>query len=80
MGTGVRVESGKSLTMSDNSNFDTFLVELQKEAEEQAKLSRTRILPSQLDWLTSAIGNYPWQTVAMLSFATAVLVQLVKNL
>lgn len=66
--------------MTDKSNFDLFLRELQKEAEEQAKLSSSRILPSQLDWLTSAIGNYPWQTVAIFSLATAICVQIVKNL
>lgn len=61
------------------NDIDTFLVQLQKEAENQAKLSKTRILPSHLDGLTSLVGRYAWQTVTLASFFTTVAVQILKR-
>lgn len=66
--------------MITHDNIDTFLAELQKEAEHQAKLHQTRVLPAQLDWLTSLVGRYPWQTLIVLSFFTALSVNIVKML
>ncbi len=44
-----------------------FLRQLQHQAELQSHLSTTRVLPKHADWLTTWIGNNPWQTLVMLS-------------
>lgn len=66
--------------MITHTNVELFLEELQKEAENQAKISQTRILPAQLDWLTSLIGRYPWQTLLFVSFLTAAGIHIFKLL
>ncbi len=48
-----------------------FLEQLQSQAQKQAVLHEKRILPRQLDNITSFIGNYPWQVIGVLSFITA---------
>lgn len=50
-----------------------FLLKLEKQAELQARIYHTRVLPSRLDVLTAFIGNYPWQTILFLSGITALL-------
>lgn len=52
-----------------------FLVKLQAEAKLQARLHEQRILPHQVDWLTSLIGRYPWQVLLVASGLTAVVVE-----
>lgn len=52
-------------------NQSSFVARLQAEAALQSQLHQRRFLPSQLDWLTSLIGNYPWQVVLILSGLTA---------
>lgn len=49
-----------------------FLTVLQEQAEKQSQLHKTRILPKNVDWLTSMIGNYPWQFILGLSILGAV--------
>lgn len=44
-----------------------FLTKLQAEAKLQAKLHQHRVFPTQLDWLTSFIGRYPWQVLLVAS-------------
>ena len=46
---------------------EDFLTQLQYQARVQAKLNASRILPRQADWVTAVIGNYPWQTLIILS-------------
>ena len=48
-----------------------FLQSLQQQAALQSKLSTTRVLPSQLDHFTTFVGNYPWQTILVLSGLSA---------
>jgi len=50
-----------------------FLVRLQEEAALQARLHHRRLLPSQLDFVTSFIGKYSWQVLVVLSGLAAVL-------
>lgn len=55
-----------------------FLSELQKEASIQKKLNQERIFPEYFDGLTSLIGNYPWQTLLLLSAVSTILLELLK--
>lgn len=56
-------------------NKGDFLAQLQIQAEKQAKLHHSRLLPTQLDGLTSFVGHYPWQVMACLSLVAALLVE-----
>lgn len=58
---------------------DTFLERLQSQAAKQAVLNKERIFPSQLDGLTSFIGNYPWQTLIVVSILSALCLELVMR-
>ncbi len=49
-----------------------FLSNLEHQASLQAKLNSSRLLPKQLDSITSLIGNYPWQTLLAISGITAI--------
>lgn len=49
----------------------SFLDQLEQEAQKQSHLAQTRLLPRQLDWLTSLVGTYPWQTLLVASGVTA---------
>lgn len=51
-----------------------FLARLNQEAALQAKIHHHRLLPSQLDVFTSALGRYPWQLLLVVSGVTALLV------
>ncbi len=53
-----------------------FLNKLQHQAQKQAVLHEKRFLPRQLDWIASLIGNYAWQIILLLSFSTAVIIEL----
>ena len=48
-----------------------FIIQLEKEAQKQAILHENRLLPRQLDWLTTMVGNYAWQVILILSLLTA---------
>lgn len=50
-----------------------FLQKLQAQAKEQSKLVGSSIIPKQLDWLTSLIGQYPWQFLLIISGISAYL-------
>ncbi len=63
--------------MSDTP-INVFLEQLQQEAEDQAKLHTTRVLPQGLDWLTSLIGRYPWQTLLLTSGLTACIISVLS--
>jgi hypothetical protein len=52
-----------------------FLSKLEEEARLQAQLHTQRLIPAQLDWLTSLIGNYPWQFLLFFSGLTAVVLE-----
>jgi hypothetical protein len=54
-----------------------FLHQLQLQAEKQARLHYTRLLPPQLDFVTSFIGHYPWQVILVLSALTALVTEIV---
>jgi hypothetical protein len=56
------------------SNVD-FLSKLQAEAKLQARLHQQRVLPTQVDWLTSLVGNYPWQFLIVLSGLVALFIK-----
>jgi hypothetical protein len=49
-----------------------FLKQLQAQAELQATLSTSRVLPKHIDWLTAYIGSHPWQTLVFLSTISTV--------
>jgi hypothetical protein len=53
--------------MSAKLGNQDFLAQLQQQAELQATLNTSRVLPKQADWLTAFIGNHPWQTLVILS-------------
>lgn len=55
-----------------------FLAKLEQEAARQAKLYHQRVLPPQLDRVTTLIGKYPWQVILILSGFTAVFMELSK--
>ena len=63
-----------NLTMKEND----FLEVLQAQAKQQSRLHEKRLLPKNVDWLTSLIGNYPWQFILFLSVVGAVLWGLVE--
>ncbi len=48
-----------------------FLQRLEAEASLQAQLHQRRVLPAQLDVVTSFIGRYSWQTLVVVSGITA---------
>jgi hypothetical protein len=52
-----------------------FLARLEAEAARQAQLSNKRLLPAQLDWLTSFVGRFPWQVLVVSAAITAVLME-----
>lgn len=54
-----------------------FLAKLQQEAEIQAQLQSHRLLPTQLDGLTSFIGRYSWQVILVLSGLSALVLGIV---
>lgn len=58
-----------------SARSSSFVARLQAEAALQSQLHKRRFLPSQLDWLTSLIGNYPWQVMLLLSGVTAGLLE-----
>jgi hypothetical protein len=64
--------------MSTANNQLDFLATLQSEAALQSKLHASHLLPAKLDRVTSLIGRYPWQAVTIVSFAAALLTELVK--
>lgn len=49
-----------------------FVSELQRQAKHQSLVHEKRLLPPQVDWLTSIIGNYPWQVILVLAVVGAV--------
>lgn len=57
--------------------MSTFLSKLQQEAAMQSKLQKNRWLPQELDFVTSAIGRYPWQVILALSGLTSLLIEIV---
>lgn len=57
-----------------------FLRQLQEQAELQAHLSTTRILPKHADWLTTFIGNHPWQTLVLLSTVSTIIMIIIHRL
>jgi hypothetical protein len=63
--------------MSAQSHLTTeeFLEKLEQEATLQSRLQQQRLLPQQIDWLTSIIGRYPWQTILVLSGFVAFLLE-----
>jgi len=60
--------------MSKNNKF---LLRLQNEASQQAKLEKERLLPKQIDKVSSFVAEHPWQVVLLLSFLTSIFVTLV---
>jgi hypothetical protein len=64
------------MTNPSPSHSPSFLDQLQLQAKKQAKLHETRLLPRQLDSITSFVGNYPWQVLLALSGITALVIEL----
>lgn len=62
--------------VSDNQ----FLRQLQEQAELQAHLSTSRILPKHADFLTTFIGNHPWQTIVFLSTISTIIMIVIHRL
>lgn len=63
--------------MTQLSSAD-FLEKLKLEAQAQAKLEKTRFLPSELDVFTSFIGKHPWQVLVVISGLTSFALEIVK--
>lgn len=59
---------------------DNFLKKLQNEARQQQKLYNSRILPKAFDPITSFIGENTFLVIIFLSFFSAVIVEMIKNL
>lgn len=53
-----------------------FLLQLETQAKKQAILHEKRVIPRQLDWFTSLVGNYPWQIIGLLSLLTALVIEI----
>ena len=53
-----------------------FISVLQSRAKNQSRLHEERLLPKNIDWLTSMIGNYPWQFILTLAVFGAVIWEL----
>ncbi|MBW7955138.1 hypothetical protein H3C66_00225 [Patescibacteria group bacterium] len=66
--------------MSRDTSESQFLKQLQEQAALQAHLSTTRFLPKHADWLTTFIGNHPWQTLVLLSTVTTIIMVLVHQI
>ncbi|MFZ5376330.1 MAG: hypothetical protein ACOZAN_01515 [Patescibacteria group bacterium] len=64
------------LRQSMSSQSQDFIAMLQEEAELQAKLQRTRLLPARLDFLSRFVATHAWQTVLVSSFLTALILWL----
>lgn len=56
-----------------------FLQELQTQAKRQATLHQNSPVPARLNFITAFIGNYPWQTLLILSGLSAVLLLLISG-
>lgn len=63
--------------MPELSKVD-FLSKLKQEAEIQAKLEKTRFLPTELDAVTSFIGRHPWQVLVVSSGLVSIALELMK--
>jgi hypothetical protein len=61
--------------MQSRRSESEFLQELYAQAEQQALLHETSLIPRQLDWLTSLIGRYPWQTALLLAVVTSIVLE-----
>lgn len=56
-------------------NNDEFLKKLQNEAKLQKSLNQTRLLPKQLDFITSFIGNYSLLSILILTTFTVIFLE-----
>lgn len=57
-----------------------FLEKLQAEANFQQEIFKNRVLPTKVDAITAYIGTHSWQTILVLSFVTAVLLEIVEKI
>lgn len=57
-----------------------FLKKLQEQAELQAQLSTTRILPEKADHMMTFVGNHPWQTLVVLATMSTVLMLVIGKI
>lgn len=62
------------------SSNNEFLHKLKHEAQAQARLEQMRLLPSELDSVTSFIGRKPWQVLLIASGITSLGLELLKFL
>lgn len=62
--------------MSVNQSSPDFVDKLKAQAVKQSLLHKRRLLPKETDWLTSFVGNYPWQVMLALALLGAVLWEL----
>jgi len=53
-----------------------FLLELQQEAKRQAGLESHKYLPRQLEGLAALMIKYPWQSLLLVSFLSAIFLEL----
>lgn len=56
--------------MSQRADND-FLSQLQAQAAKQSRLEKHRFFPQKFDPITSFVGRYSWQVIAVLSGMTA---------
>lgn len=56
-------------------NNEEFLKKLQNEAKLQKSLNQTRLLPKQLDFITSFIGNYSLLSILILTTLTVIFLE-----
>lgn len=62
------------MIMAPQPNDRDFLSLLQAQAKKQSQLEKNRFFPQQLDFLTSFVGQYSWQVIAVLSGITALVI------
>lgn len=65
------------MAMQDKSSPPDFVSQLQDQAKQQSLLHKKRLLPKETDWVTSFIGNYPWQVMLVLAIIGAVIWEIV---
>lgn len=62
-----------------NNSQQQFLQRLQAQAKMQAGLQQSKILPPQIDELSSLIARHPWQIILLLAGLSAGWVTMVSN-
>jgi hypothetical protein len=55
------------------------IAKLQKEASRQAKIEQRHLLPKEVSSVAGLINRYPWQTLAISSLLTTIILKTIIN-